>query len=181
MGWRHGRAGRFQPADPARSSPRSCYQCHGPDQNKRKADLRLDLREGLFRSADGTTIVVPGKPEESELLARIASDDPELRMPPPKHAARLNAGADRTDQTLDRGRGRVEGALGVYSARRGRETPELTPERRDHGEIDRFIRAGLAANGLEPSPRADRRTLIRRLSFDLIGLAAGAERGRRRS
>ena len=47
----------------------SCYQCHGPDQNKRKADLRLDLREGLFRSADGTTIVVPGKPDESELLS----------------------------------------------------------------------------------------------------------------
>ena len=67
----------------------TCYQCHGPDQNKRKAELRLDLREGLFRSADGTTIVVPGKPDESELLSRITSDDPELRMPPPKHGARL--------------------------------------------------------------------------------------------
>ena len=47
----------------------SCYQCHGPDPNKRKADLRLDRRDGLFRSADGTTVVVPGKPDESELLA----------------------------------------------------------------------------------------------------------------
>ena len=46
----------------------SCYQCHGPDDNKRKADLRLDERDGLFRSAEGTTIVVPGKPDESELL-----------------------------------------------------------------------------------------------------------------
>ena len=54
----------------------SCYQCHGPDQNKRKANLRLDLREGLFRSADGITIVVPGKPDESELVERITSDDP---------------------------------------------------------------------------------------------------------
>ena len=67
----------------------SCYQCHGPDQNKRKAELRLDGREGLFRSADGTTIVVPGKPDESELMSRITSDDAELRMPPPKHAAAL--------------------------------------------------------------------------------------------
>ena len=68
----------------------SCYQCHGPDVNKRKADLRLDQRDGLFRSADGTTIVVPGKPEESELLARITADDPELRMPPPKSGAHLS-------------------------------------------------------------------------------------------
>ena len=60
----------------------SCYQCHGPDVNKRKANLRLDQRDGLFRSAEGTTIVVPGKPEESELLARITADDPDLRMPP---------------------------------------------------------------------------------------------------
>ena len=68
----------------------SCYQCHGPDVNKRKADLRLDRRDGLFRSADGTTIVVPGKPDESELLARITADDPELRMPPPKSGAPLD-------------------------------------------------------------------------------------------
>src|SRR5262245_50519610 len=62
----------------------SCYQCHGPDANKRKADLRLDTRDGLFRSAEGSTVVVPGKPDESEFWLRIASDDPESRMPPPK-------------------------------------------------------------------------------------------------
>src|SRR5580693_517124 len=62
----------------------SCYQCHGPDAGKRKADLRLDTREGLFRSADGSTVVVPNQPDESELLLRIISDDPESRMPPPK-------------------------------------------------------------------------------------------------
>ena len=62
----------------------TCYQCHGPDVNKRKADLRLDQRDGLFQSAGGTTIVAPGKPDESELFARITADDPELRMPPPR-------------------------------------------------------------------------------------------------
>ena len=61
-------ASGFQPASPA-DPVGICYQCHGPDQNKRKAELRLDRREGLFRSADGTTIVVPGKPDESELVA----------------------------------------------------------------------------------------------------------------
>ena len=68
----------------------SCYQCHGPDANKRKADLRLDRRDGLFRSKDGTTIVVPREPDESELLERITSDDPELRMPPPKSGGPLD-------------------------------------------------------------------------------------------
>ena len=93
----------------------TCYQCHGPDQNKRKADLRLDLREGLFRSADGTTIVVPGKPDESELLSRISSDDADLRMPPPKHGP-AEARANRTDQAMDCGRSGVEGPLGLHSA-----------------------------------------------------------------
>ncbi len=69
----------------------SCYQCHGPDRNKLKADLRLDTRDGLFRSADGSTIVVPGKPDDSELLNRIAADDDETRMPPPKAGKRLTA------------------------------------------------------------------------------------------
>src|SRR6516225_506875 len=59
-----------------------CYQCHGPDAKQRKADLRLDLREGLFRTADGTTIVAPSQPEESELLFRISTELSELRMPP---------------------------------------------------------------------------------------------------
>ncbi len=64
----------------------TCYQCHGPDHNKRKADLRLDTRAGLFRSADGTTVIVPGKPDESEFLLRITAEDDETRMPPPRPA-----------------------------------------------------------------------------------------------
>ncbi len=61
----------------ARSCRNHATNATGPMQNKRKADLRLDLPGWLFRSADDTTIVVPGKPDESELLARITSDDPE--------------------------------------------------------------------------------------------------------
>src|SRR5271167_3523370 len=66
----------------------SCYQCHGPDHNKLKADLRLDTRAGLFRTTDDATIVVPGKPDESELLIRITSQDAEIRMPPPNKGGR---------------------------------------------------------------------------------------------
>src|SRR5262245_52337039 len=56
-----------------------CFFCHGPDEGRREADLRLDTFEGITASA-----VVPGKPDESELVARITSDDPDYQMPPPQ-------------------------------------------------------------------------------------------------
>ncbi len=152
----------------------NCYQCHGPDQNKRKAELRLDLREGLFRSAEGTTIVVPGKPDDSELLSRITADDDELRMPPPKHAAALKPEQiDLIERWITEG-AEWKGHWAYISPSRPR-TPEKTASRPTAGEIDRFIRAGMKSNGLEPAGPADKRTLIRRLSFDLIGLPPAPE------
>ena len=100
MAWRHARPAAGEPGVDFNREIRpilseSCYQCHGPDANKRKADLRLDTRDGLFRSADGSTIVVPGKPDESELLLRITTDDAETRMPPPKSRQAADAGTGR--------------------------------------------------------------------------------------
>jgi len=147
----------------------ACYQCHGPDRNKRKADLRLDQRDGLFRVADGTAIVMPGKPDESELFERISSDDPDLRMPPPKSGGRLSP----VQVELIR-RWIAEGAKWkghwAYLAPTRPAVPIAADPRAGASAIDRFIRAGLSAPGLEPSPEADPRTLARRLSFDLIGL-----------
>lgn len=147
----------------------SCYQCHGPDQNKRKANLRLDRREGLFRSADGITVVVPGKPDESELVERVASDDPELRMPPAKSGARLTA-----EQVGLIKRWVAEGAEWkghwAYLPPVRPRAPVSRTGGTGAGQIDRFVRARLTAAGLEPARRADGRTLVRRLSFDLIGL-----------
>src|SRR5437660_2532412 len=60
----------------------NCYFCHGPDKNKRKADLRLDTKGGLFDEIDDVRPIVPGKPQESDLLRRITSDDPKQHMPP---------------------------------------------------------------------------------------------------
>src|SRR4051812_5626748 len=60
----------------------NCYQCHGPDANKRKADLRLDTREGLFRSRDGVKNLVARKPDQSDIFDRISAEDDEIRMPP---------------------------------------------------------------------------------------------------
>src|SRR5437867_1504364 len=60
-----------------------CFQCHGPDPNARKAQLRLDTKEGAFRTRNGVTVVSPGKPADSELVARVTSTDADLVMPPP--------------------------------------------------------------------------------------------------
>ncbi len=147
----------------------SCYQCHGPDQNKRKADLRLDLREGLFRSGDDTTVVVPGKPDESELVARITSPAIELRMPPPRHGGPLKREQIELIKRWIAEGAEWKGHWAYLPPARPRAPAENTSRNAD-GEIDRFVQAEILASGLTPSPPADKRTLIRRLSFDLIGL-----------
>src|SRR6185312_8229284 len=67
----------------------SCYECHGPDSKGRKGDLRLDSRTDAFADRGGYRLVVPGHPEESELIARIASQDPDEVMPPIKSRRKL--------------------------------------------------------------------------------------------
>ena len=68
----------------------ACFGCHGPDAKARKGRLRLDVPEGgIFSERDGVRVVQPGKPDESELVRRIASKDPDETMPPPKHTRQL--------------------------------------------------------------------------------------------
>jgi hypothetical protein len=149
----------------------SCYQCHGPDHNKLKADLRLDTRNGLFRSADGSTVVVPGKPEASELLVRITAEDDETRMPPPKAGKSLTpVQVDRIKRWIQQG-AVWKGHWSYIPPSR----PDVTGSPVAADPIDRLLRARLDAEGLEPSPEADRPTLIRRLSLDLIGLPSTPE------
>src|SRR5438093_8644029 len=69
----------------------NCYACHGPDKNKRKAELRLDTREGLFGEIRGHAPVVPGKLEASELWRRVTTSDAEDRMPPAKNGKALSS------------------------------------------------------------------------------------------
>ncbi|MBL8900313.1 MAG: hypothetical protein JNM84_21960, partial [Planctomycetes bacterium] len=61
-----------------------CFRCHGPDATQRSGELRLDTREGAIARRDGGAAIAPGAPERSALLARVASDDPDERMPPPE-------------------------------------------------------------------------------------------------
>jgi hypothetical protein len=146
-----------------------CYACHGPDVKTRKADLRLDRKEDAFRDRSGYAVVVPGKAEESELIARITSDDPDQVMPPPKIKKRPAA---RQIELLRRWI--LEGATWKghwsYSLPQRIPTPQVRDSRWKRNPIDQFVLARLEKEGLRPAPEADRSTLIRRVSFDLIGL-----------
>ena len=148
----------------------NCFACHGPDDQKRKAKLRLDTREGAFAKLEGgEAVIVPGKPDESDLIDRVENDDPELLMPPKKSGKQLTA-----EQVAVLRRWVEQGA--TWSAHWAFEPPRkpALPAVKKLAwpitEVDRFILARLEAEGLSPSPEADKTTLIRRVSLDLTGL-----------
>lgn len=137
----------------------NCYQCHGPDKNQRKADLRLDLRDSALELAS----IVPGKPEESELITRIFSDAADEVMPPPKsHKSLTPEQKQKLKQWI------AEGA--IYKGHWAYEVPVRPQAPAGPQGIDQLVAQHLAKAGLTPSAEADRRTLIRRLFFDLVGL-----------
>jgi mono/diheme cytochrome c family protein len=148
----------------------NCFACHGPDDKARKAGLRLDTREGLSGKLEsGGTLIVAGKPEESDLIFRIESDDAEAKMPPPK------SGKVLTPQQVATIRKWVEQG-GEWSSHWAFEPPRkpALPAVKEAGwvrnPIDRFILARLEAEGLGPSPEAEPATLVRRVYLDLTGL-----------
>jgi len=137
----------------------NCFYCHGPDASHRQADLRLDLRD----EAVAAQAIVPGKPVESSLVARINSTDPDELMPPPESHKKLDA-----KQKALLTRWIEQGA--EYQKHWAYEPPVKAAVPADAKAIDHLVRQRLAKLSLEPAPEADRRTLIRRLSFDLTGL-----------
>ena len=148
----------------------ACYHCHGPDPAKRKAGLRLDLPEGATADHDGRRAVVPGDLDASELIQRIEAeaDDPS-HMPPKASNRRLD---DRQTEVLRRWvrqGGKYEAHWSLVAPTRP-AVPDLGDEPRARNPIDAFIVDRLRKHNLSPSPQADRPTLIRRASLDLIGL-----------
>ncbi len=151
-----------------------CYHCHGPDEKGRKAKLRLDTKEGVFRVKDGVGVVIPGKSAKSELIKRISSHDPDELMPPP--TAKLGqlkpAEINLLKQWIDQGapyqsHWSFQSLAPVTLPPAPRKLPAGV---KVQGAIDRLVFSGLAARKLSPQPEADRATLIRRVSFDLTGL-----------
>lgn len=138
-----------------------CFNCHGPDAGSRKADLRLDRRE------DALSVIVPGNPDQSELYLRVVHEDPDERMPPRKFNKTVSPEeAGKLRNWIQQGAG--------YSAHWSFQPIQSPPVPGDiewaENEIDRFVFDRLESEGLQPSPRADHRTLLRRVTLDLTGL-----------
>src|SRR5258705_82500 len=143
----------------------NCYACHGPDKNQRKAKLRLDVREvALEREA-----IVPGKPAESKLVQHIFSADPEEIMPPPKTQKTLTAAQKELLRQWITDGAQYEQHWAYIQPRRA-ALPQVLNQAWVKNPIDTFILHTLEEKKVQPSPEADHRTLLRRLSLDLIGL-----------
>ena len=147
-----------------------CFTCHGPDENSRKADLHLYSREGAMSKLDeNLAIIMPGKPEASLLYKRLITDDPDELMPPPES----NLALSTKEKELIR-RWIIEGAdWKEHWAFTQVNKPNLPKPRNSNwpkNEIDNFTLAKMESVKIKPSPKAKREKLIRRLSFDLIGM-----------
>ena len=137
----------------------NCFFCHGPDAGHRQADLRLDVRDDAVAAG----AIVPGKPAESTLVSRINATDAGELMPPPESHKKLDA---KQKEVLTQWI--AQGA--EYQKHWAYEKPVKTEVPANTSAVDHLVRKRLADVGLAPSPEADRRTLIRRLSLDLLGL-----------
>ncbi|MEO2046127.1 MAG: PSD1 and planctomycete cytochrome C domain-containing protein, partial [Pirellulales bacterium] len=155
-----------------------CYHCHGPDAENRQADLRLDTREGALADLGGYAALVPGNSQQSELWTRMLSNDADERMPP------ADSGKQLKPEQIELVRRWIEQGAD-WSVHWSLEPPQRKPaqaiDKQPHdshwgqNEIDPYILTRLTDEGLIPSPKADRRTLIRRLTLDLTGLPPSSQ------
>lgn len=147
-----------------------CFNCHGPDENTRKAGLRLDIEDEAFsKLSSGERAFIANKPERSASVQRMLSDDPEIQMPPPESNLSLSP---------------IEKAMIIKWIEQGAEWKNhwafVKPEKQEnkistnnwtaHNPIDGFVQERLKQKEYQPSPEADRERLLRRVSMDLTGL-----------
>ena len=144
----------------------NCFPCHGADRNARKAKLRLDLREvALDKGA-----ILPGKPEKSELVARVFTDNEDDLMPPADSHKKLKvAEKELLKQWIAEG-AHYEPHWSFITPTRPLVPKSGTSNSKFVNPIDAFILAELEKHKIAPSAEADRRTLLRRASLDLLGL-----------
>jgi hypothetical protein len=153
-----------------------CSLCHGPDEESREAELRLDSREAVgaeTQNGGHDLVIVPGDASASELIRRISSNEVGEQMPPPDSNLSLSA-----DEIAILKRWIDEGAKWDthWSFRKlSRPVPPDTSQGNASGEVDRFIDAKLAEKNLTANLPADRRTLVRRVALDLTGLPPSIE------
>ncbi len=146
-----------------------CFACHGPDEAKRKAGLRLDTRAGaIAHNEDGEAAVVPGNVATSTMLARLTTSDKDERMPP-----KAKPGPNAAEQALLRqwiAAGAPYTEHWAFVAPRRPANPAVKDTAWARSDLDRHVLASLEARGLKPQAEATRETLIRRVSLDLTGI-----------
>lgn len=169
-----------------------CYECHSSTAKKIKGGLVLDSRSGVIKGGDNGPVIAPGQPESSLLIQSVRHADPDLAMPPKKKIpdlaiadleawVRMGAPDPRTENTVA-----AAEAKSAIDWNKGREwwsfkplgnppVPTVKQTRWPVNDLDRFILARLEKENLKPATDAEKRVLIRRATFDLIGLPPSPE------
>jgi hypothetical protein len=153
---------------------RHCYECHGPA--KQRGGLRLDDRTAARVGGDSGPVVQPGRSAASELVRRVAGIDPERAMPPqgerltPQQVGLLRAWIDQGAAWPERTTAAVRSDHWSFRPPTRPAVPTVAHPTGVHHPIDAFVRHKLEGLRIAPSPEADRPTLLRRLSLDLLGL-----------
>ena len=153
----------------------NCFFCHGPDNNRREANLRLDTQQGLLGNRNNIGAIIPGSPETSALIERVEATDPEVIMPPP------DSGKSLTDEQIqllkdwiNQG-GEFEGHWSFLPVNTKHLTEHSDDATTTAEMIDQLVNVQRKAHGLTSASQADRVTLYRRLSLDLTGLPPAAD------
>ena len=159
-----------------------CFSCHGPDKHDRKAELRLDISEGsdgAYREKDGNFALKPGSIDDSELWHRIISEDSEEVMPPPEANKKLLTVQEKELIKAWINSGAKYEKFWAFEKPKQPDLPKVQNGKWSDEPIDLFVMKKLESTGITPSPEADKRTLIRRLSLDLTGLPPSREEVRK--
>ena len=148
----------------------NCFECHGPDEQERKSNLRLDTQSGSRKDLGGYAAIEPGCSDCSVLISRVHSQDPEEQMPPPETNKTLSeVEMDLLRQWVDDG-AEYERHWAWTSPEKRKISESTEHSDWPRNEVDHFVLKRLMDENLTPSPEADRTTLIRRVTLDLTGL-----------
>jgi mono/diheme cytochrome c family protein len=157
-----------------------CYKCHSHDAEKIKGGLVLDSRAGLLKGGDNGPVIIPGNPGRSLLIKAVRYTDPDLKMPPKNQRLSETQIADleawvkmvAPDPRPDRTASRAEANRQhwAFQPLRQASVPSVKNKSWVKTPVDAFILAKLEVNKLKPAPQADKRTLLRRVTYDLTGL-----------
>src|SRR4051812_9698093 len=162
----------------------NCYECHSLQSKKVKGGLLLDTREGVLKGGDTGPAIVPGDPEKSLLIKAVRYTDPDLQMPPKKKKLsdekiaylvewiKMGAPDPRVPAVTASRSGIYEKASKHWAFQKVQkpEVPAVKNTRWVQSPVDAFVLAKLEAKNMRPSALADKRTFIRRATFDLTGL-----------